>query len=384
MNPASVEDWTDGVDDNCDGVWETETPIQVVEATGTAWDAPTAGTPELRILGVYESGGAAHVIDVLHDVPEAVVLVLASYDHVEWHVTETYPGTVQRIIATGYSGGTTVSGPKGVPVDTFFGAMRWSASAYDWEDAETRDLVEQAESETGLQLTSFHGAYNPASFTISPATEWMDTSSYPDCSKKTAGVASGPPDATALDPAACASVLKNSHICLTTDGASVDAYGLDTGDACTTATFTTTIADSYTTAFAWSDEYVYTCVGKAGMLQRASLLTGTVEKSYVYCSGIAILDDQIYVRPAGYWGTRRCTTPGPTCSAEARSRPAPTTFDSNMAIHARPSTRRPAARISSRGWISAVQLREHHARGLQRLDLGHRRHGRRPVHFPRA
>jgi hypothetical protein len=333
MNPANVEDWTDGVDDNCDGVLETETPVEVVEATGTAWDAPTAGTPELRILGVYESGGAGHVIDVLHDVPEAVVLVLASYDTIDWHVTETYPGTVQRIIVTGYSGATTVSAPKGVSVDTYFGGMRWSASAYDWEDSETRALVEKAESETGLELTSFHGNYNPASFTISPAKEWMDTSSYPDCSKKTAGVASGAPDTTVLDPVACAGVLKNSHVCITTNGTSVDAYGLEGGDTCTVNTFSSTLLDWYTTALAWSDEYVYTCVGKTGMLQRASLLTGGVEKSYVYCSGVAILDGQIYVRPTGYWGDASLYDTWADVQCGSPITTVPTTFDSNMAIH---------------------------------------------------
>jgi hypothetical protein len=332
-NPASAESWTDGVDDNCDGVWETETPVQVVEATGHSWDAPTAGTPELRILGVYTSGGAGGVIEVLHDVPEAVVLVLASYDPVDWHVTETYAGTVQRIIATGYSTGTTVSGPKGVPVDTYFKGMRWSASAYDWEDSETHALVDEAEAATGLELTSFHGTYSPTSLTISPATEWMDVSAYPDCTKKVAGIASGAPDATALDPALCAGVLKNSHVCLTTNGTSVDAYGLETGDTCTAGTFTDVISDSYTTAMAWSDEYVYTCVGKAGTLQRASLLTGTIEKAYVYCSGVAILDDQIYVRPTGYWGDASLYDTWADVQCGSPIATVPTTFDSNMAIH---------------------------------------------------
>ena len=334
LHPGLIEDWTNGSDDNCDGVWETETPVQVLEATGTAWDAPTTSTPELRILSVYESGGAAHVIDVVHDVPEAVVLVLAAYDMIDWHVTETYPGTVQRIIVTGYSGATTVSAPKGVPVDTYFGGMRWSDYSSDWDDEETRGLVEEAEAETSLEVTSFHGAYNPASLTISPATEWMDVSAYPDCTKKVAGTVAGGPDVKALDPAACASVLKNSHICLTTNSTTVDAYGLETGDTCTTATFTDVIADSYTTAMAWSDEYVYTCVGKAGTLQRASLLTGAIEKSYVYCSGVAILEGQIYVRPTGFswnaslydtWEDVQCGSPL-TTSLSA-------TFDSNIAIH---------------------------------------------------
>ena len=334
FHPGVTEDWTNGSDDNCDGILEMETPVEVIEASGNAWDAPTAGTPELRILGVYTSGGAGGVIDVLHDVPEAVVLVLASYDPVDWHVTETYPGTVQRIILTGYSGGTTVSAPKGVPVDTHFGGMRWAASAYDWEDAETQTLVDEAEADTSLEVTSFHGHYSPASFTISPTTEWMDVSAYPDCTKKMAGTAAGGPDVKALDPVACDDVLLNAHICLTTAGTSVEAYGLETGHTCTAATFSSTIADSYTTAMAWSDEYVYTCVGKTGTLQRASLLTGAIEKSYVYCSGVAILEGQIYVRPTGFswsaslydtWEDVQCGSPYSTSLA--------TTFDSNIAIH---------------------------------------------------
>ena len=333
VNPANVEDWTDGIDDNCDGVLEMETPVEVIGATGNGWDAPTAGTPELRILGVYEPGGADAVIDVLHDVPEAVVLVLYSYETTDWRVTETYPGTIQRIIVTGHSEDTTVDAPTGVPVDGYLASERWSSSAYDWEDGDTRVLVEKAEAETGLELTSFHGTYYTASFTISPATEWMDTSSYPHCSKKTAGVESGPPDATVLDPVLCAGVLKNSHVCVTVNGMSVDAYGLDAGDVCTVTTFTSTIADVYTATLAWSDEYVYTCVGMSGMLQRASLLTGRIEKAYVYCSGAAILDGQIYVRPTGSigdaslydtWADVQCGSPIATVT---------TSHASNMAIH---------------------------------------------------
>ncbi len=282
---------------------------------------------------MYESSGPKHEIAVLHDVPEAVVLVLASYDYVSWVVTETYPGTVQQIILTGYSGASTVTAPKDVPVETYFGGMRWSASTYDWEDEETRALIESAESATGLEVTSFHGNYNPAAFTISPATEWMDTSIYPDCSTKPTGTVGGEPDLAALDPVACADVLTNPHVCLTSTGTTIEAYGLETGDTCTVASFTSPIVDSYTTAFAWSDEYVYTCVGKAGLLQRASLLTGTVEKSYVYCTGVANLDGEIYVRPDGFGGTASVYHTWADAQCGGPTAALSTTSDSNIAIH---------------------------------------------------
>jgi hypothetical protein len=298
---AGAEIWTDGVDSDCDGVFESEVPVDVPEATGQAWDAPTASTPELRILGVYEAGGSGREVAVLHDVPEAVVLVLASYGPVNWVVTETYPGTIQEIHYTGYSGSTAVTAPKSAVVSAHLGAMRWSASAFDWDDLETRTLVDAAEAATGLSVTSFHGAYNPPSFTISPAVEWLDVSAYPDCTKKTAGTLGGDPDPTALDPAACAAVLKNDHVCLVSTGSTLDAYGLESGDSCTAATFTSPFTEGYSNTIAWSDEYVYTCFGEHGLLQRASLLTGAVEKSYVYCSGVAFLDGEIYARAKDGW-----------------------------------------------------------------------------------
>jgi hypothetical protein len=293
VSPGVDEDWTDGIDDNCDGVLEIETPVDVAEARGNSWDAPTADRTKLRIFGVYEAGAAKHEVAVTHDVPEAVILVLASYDPVNWIVTETYPGTIQRIIMSGPGAGS-VSGPKDVPVDTYVGGMAWGY-AYDFDDAGARTIIEKAEDLTGVPMTSFHGNYNPRSFTISPGVEWMDTSAYPDCSKKLTGKTGGVPDIGALDPTACADVLENEHICVTGQNKTITAFGLDSGASCTAATTPNSFMDSRAPSIMWSDEWVYACTGEDGMLQRASLITGDVEKTFLYCTGVASLDGQLYV-----------------------------------------------------------------------------------------
>ena len=287
--PGLDEDWTNGIDDNCDRILEIETPVDVSGASGNQWDAPTAETTELRILGVYEAAGAKHEVAVTHDVPEAVILVLASYDPVNWIVTETYAGTIQRIIMSG-PGGDSVSGPKGVTVDSY----AWGY-ARDFDDSGARTLIEYAENVTGIPMTSFHGDYNPGSFTISPGRAWMDISAYPDCSKKVTGTIGGEPDIAALDPTGCADVLENEHICVTGYNTTLTAYGLDWGDSCTAATTAGDFMDGRYPSLMWSDEWVYACTGDDGMLQRVSLLTGTVEKTFLYCDGVASLEGQLYL-----------------------------------------------------------------------------------------
>ena len=327
--PGFEEDWTDGVDNNCDGVLEVETPIEVLEATPSWWDAPTEGTTELRILSAYEAGAAYHEIEVTHDTPEAVVLALTSYEGINWIVRETYEGTIQAIYLSG-PGVSAVDARKDIPIESYVGPSSWGY-AYDFDDPEAQNVIEQAEAATGLEMTSFHGYYNPWAFTISPAKEWMDVSAYPDCDKKISGTEAGAPNLKALDAAACANVLKNSHICLTSNSGSIDAIGLDTGDTCTTATLSDSFVDASRPTLLWSDEYVYGCVGDHGMLTRASLLTGEIEKSWTYCGGVGSLEGAILVTGdlssgsfdgALYdtWEDARCDRPSTKVSGTRNSR----------------------------------------------------------------
>ena len=318
--PGFDEDWTDGIDNNCDGILETETPVEVPEAYPPWWDAPTKGTTELRIVSAYTFHAAFTDVDVLHDTPEAVVLALVAGAPVNWIVTETYAGTIQKILVSGPVA-STVSGPKDVPVETYFGPDAWG-SAGDFDAPGSRAIVAQAEAATGLEMTSFHGDYKPVMFTISPAKEWTDVSAYPDCSKKVAGTIGGEPNLEALDPVACASVMKNPHICLTSNSGTIDAIGLDSGDICTTTTLSDSFVDGVRPTMMWSDEYVYGCVGDHGMLTRASLLTGVIEKAWVYCHGVASLDGEIFVAGDSSgafdgtvydtWENARCDVPSAT------------------------------------------------------------------------
>jgi hypothetical protein len=300
ITPGREEDWLDGIDDNCDGVLETETPVDVPEATGNAWDAPTEGTTELRVVAAYASGSPEGEITVTHEVPEAVALVLVSYAPIQWIVQETYPGTVQRILVMGHYGGSTVSGPVDVDVESF--TVEWSAGyEYDYDSEGARVIIAQAEAATGLELTSFHGTEQPWSFAIQPAAAWMDVSAYPDCAKKPTGALVGDPDITALDPSACKDVLANSHICLTTGSTTVTAYGLETGDSCAAVTTSSAFGTSLNPSIAWAGEHVYVCNEDVGILTRVSLVTGVVEKAFVYCDGVANYDGQLYILEPSAW-----------------------------------------------------------------------------------
>jgi hypothetical protein len=300
VNGANPENWTNGIDDNCDGIVETEGPIQVIGANPyeTAWDAPTGEPTKLRLL--YISRIDKGSIDVIHSVPESVVLVLLSPDAYQWNVSETYPGTIQKVILGSSTLGASALAPDGVPVSIYQGQnIPLTGSASGWDDSTTREVVSGAEDITGLPLTSFHSGSYPKSLSIEPADTWMDLSAYPDCTKGSTPTNWGPPDVGAISAASCKNVLDNQHVCITGTSNALTAIGIDKGDTCTAAVLPSSFADIRAPSIAWSGEFIFACADDDGMLTRASLVDGSIEKSYVYCDGVTNYDGHLYVRSAG-------------------------------------------------------------------------------------
>ena len=144
----------------------------------TSFSNPCSGTVELNVIGVYEAttgghGGPPGKITVDIQRTQAMVLVLSSYEPVDWTVNAVSGAQIQEVILNGYHPQTVSGLVFGIPVTTRSGPGNYlSACGYAWPSStggcNTPLLVSNAESLTQLQLTSFIGCYQANSFSLGP------------------------------------------------------------------------------------------------------------------------------------------------------------------------------------------------------------------------
>jgi hypothetical protein len=137
-----------------------------------SYNAGSAGGTEMHIIGVY--GPLVYPngqINVQVDRRAPLVLVLTSYDAVQWNVTAS-PGTqIERIVLSSYDP-STASAPPEIPIDSivYDENDQYPNIAYAWPNdtggGNTQRVIKDIEAETGLKMTSFGGCYTGESFTL--------------------------------------------------------------------------------------------------------------------------------------------------------------------------------------------------------------------------
>jgi len=153
-------------------------PSQSATCTGgymmTSYSRASGGNVELNIVGVYEpSPGGQGQIVVNIQRTEPMILVLSSYEPVNWLVQAIGSAQIQEVILNGYNAHTVSGLVPGTPVTNRTGGPNYlSACAYVWPSStggcDTPGLVSGAEALTQLQLTSFISCYQANAFTIGP------------------------------------------------------------------------------------------------------------------------------------------------------------------------------------------------------------------------
>lgn len=166
-------------DDDCDGdVDETcappPPPGMCESGSYTHTRFSSGAVPEVHVVGVYEARSphdrsrsfpaTVHVARV--GVP--IVLVLSSYEAVEWRVSIDPGVIIERVILNGFYS-SSVAGIS-VPVDDRSGRGRFlSACAFRWPDGtggcSTADLISGLMG-LGLDVSSFRGCYRGTSFRV--------------------------------------------------------------------------------------------------------------------------------------------------------------------------------------------------------------------------
>jgi len=111
----------------------------------------------LHMMAVYEAGS----LDVfLGPTCHPVVLVLTAYETTTWNFHLAEVVAIERILVYSYDP-QIITGAEGVPVEEY-GYM--GESPYRWDSAAARAIAADAESRTGLILTSFQGCYTADEF----------------------------------------------------------------------------------------------------------------------------------------------------------------------------------------------------------------------------
>jgi hypothetical protein len=157
-----------------DTTGEVPDPPPIVDAMCIANDLTTFAVQmpqaeELHVIGVYQATGNAITVDVGRaGVP--LTLVLSSYEPVAFTLNLAPGVLLEHVILNGYEPHT-VQGQGAAMVTDLSGQFNYlAACGYFWPmndgGCDTPGLVMGAEQLTGLQLTSFAGCYEGASFSL--------------------------------------------------------------------------------------------------------------------------------------------------------------------------------------------------------------------------
>lgn len=126
--------------------------------------------PQLWVAGVYETHGNHSAGNhppgeafVTFGLPGDNVLVLSSYEPVDWTVDLAEGGQLSRVIVNGYHE-QTVNAPSGVPVEVFGLVAQAPPYHFGWVLPEDQEYVDWAQSHTGRNMNGFDGCYQATTF----------------------------------------------------------------------------------------------------------------------------------------------------------------------------------------------------------------------------
>ena len=310
VRPGIEEDWFDGVDTDCDGVMESDGPVDA-DWTGEvrprveferALDQPIA----LRVVAVED----AATMNVHIAMPQPMTVLLTSERGVDWVVTEEWPGVVYEVVLT--SAAATAQVPDGVLVRRVTGIP----DVGDYNDPATREFEEVVEDVFDRPITSMHTAPHASGVGLVPG-ELHPSEVYADCSgysyDEPVDMDVVVPDASVFD-GVCAGVVSQDRWCLTAtwDTQQLALLGLDDPETCMLDADMPTDVSHHEHSVAWVGDHLYFCPNDSN-LTRVSLVTGVIEYSNRPCRGVGIVGDRLVLLDADYvlrafgsWEDVRC------------------------------------------------------------------------------
>jgi hypothetical protein len=263
----------------------------------------TNGT-QLHVIGVVSSneGQMSNAppyrgpIDVQVNRSGKSVLMLNSYNAVTWNIQVAEGATLDGIVVSSYYE-SSVNAPEGVPVVKYSfekDLAIFGDYGYAWPSFHATELVDAAELETGLELTSFRGCAASASFQIDepgalrpPHQVSTSTKPYilPGCESLTEESSY-----CMVVEAGCEPPTEGTIYC-DSSKASAQMVGLDSGTTCGSAPVR---AGGGASSLGWMGDYLYVCEIERG-LARISLLDGSIDIAPLPCDAVTVQDNGLVV-----------------------------------------------------------------------------------------
>jgi len=118
--------------------------------------------PEIHMIGIYEASydhSVAGVFGLHVDRCGEVILIVSSYESVNWMITAAEGTDILAIYVEGYEE-STVAAPDGVEIIDWTGVNDYVVGAvYEWTDPDAALLSGIVEDDSGAALASFGGCY---------------------------------------------------------------------------------------------------------------------------------------------------------------------------------------------------------------------------------
>ncbi|MBX2801633.1 MAG: hypothetical protein KTR31_28405 [Myxococcales bacterium] len=284
-----------------DGTLKVQAPVEGVTFDTTCKYAldehylPNVDAVATRVFEVYESYTKA--IDVHIEPAEPTVVVLLSYEPLDWTVTEAAPGSITTIYTASYEPGT-VSAPEGVSViDLKAVIAKQKKKGYaklaggGWYTDPTATLHTELDG-LGYTIDSYVGCYAADSIIARSAAVPNVTESAPSC---TPGPSPAAPDSTWA--AAQCPALGGGPICATATYNNISLFDVSSGSSCPVAATYHPFGLLFSSrgAIGWSGQELFAC-SDAGFLVRIDMDAGTHETTYARCEGVAVTECGLFLR----------------------------------------------------------------------------------------
>jgi hypothetical protein len=251
----------------------------------------SAGT-QLHVVSIYKPTGAdpsqPQTVDVMVTRPGSSVLVLSAYEPTHWNILVGPYSLVDRVVLSGYYANS-VTAPEDAKVESYAYEVSesWLGYGDTWPSHDSFDLVDKAQSLTGLELTSFRGCHASASFRIDTPVEIRQPHVVSDKVEPTL-------------PDGCESVATDFRYCLSMKAGKMVAIGLDSSTLCESE-LPGLAGELGTTSLGWQGDYAYACIVDRGLV-RISLVDGSRDIAPVSCDAVTVHGDDLLVMPFGSSG----------------------------------------------------------------------------------
>lgn len=271
VHPSVREDFTDLIDNDCNGAIATTPPL-TVNGCRTELDDQSDTDIKLQIIRLNRNyphnrmSSVRKYVKVETDQP--LWLALDTYEEVEWVITESVRGTVKGIVIFNAQ----KASLRFPPTDQIVYI----------DDDDERTLIEKAQQATGLKFSNLSTCqYNDEVIEVIDGERFMFTGYYPVC-EETMGQGTQPSariKEVLLSEYSknCEELMNDEKVCLVTQDYKTEFLGMNSGKTCESELRTSPNNWHLGGSAVWLGHHIYYCGDLNVSLERLNLLDGSID-----------------------------------------------------------------------------------------------------------